>query len=142
MVEYANGTVPKYDDIVSARSKVKSGYGTGLAIYANSNTIWSKLAMVMDQNKRPLFVPDVTRQAQFRILGMPVKEDDSMKDGEILISNASDGYHLNINKEVSMMTEDHVKLRNTDYVGYAIMDGNVVTNKAHALLKETVAAGA
>ena len=140
VVEYANGTVPKYDDIVSARSKVKSGYGAGLAIYANSKTIWNKLAMVMDQNKRPLFVPDVTSPGQFRILGMPVKEDDSMKDGEILISNAYDGYHLNINKEVSMMTDDHVKERTTDYVGYAIMDGNVVTNKAHALLKEAAAA--
>lgn len=142
VVEYASGAAPKYDDIVAARSKVKSGYGAGLAIYANSRTIWNKLAMILDQNKRPLFVPDVTSQAQFRILGMPVKEDDSMKDGEILISNASDGYHLNINKEVSMMTEDHVKERTTDYVGYAIMDGNVVTNKAHALLKEAAAAGA
>ena len=98
--------------------------------------------MILDQNKRPLFVPDVTNQGQFRILGMPVKEDDSMKDGEILLSNAHDGYHLNVNKEVSMMTEDHVKERTTDYVGYAIMDGNVVTNKAHALLKEAAAAGA
>ena len=87
-------------------------------------------------------MPDVTSQGQFRILGVPVKEDDSMKDGEILFSNTADGYHLNVNKEVSMMTEDHVKERTTDYVGYAIMDGNVVTNKAHALLKEAVAAGA
>lgn len=136
VVEYAKGTVPKYDDIVKARSKVKSGYGAGLAIYANSLTIWNKIAMIQDQNKRPLFVPDVTNQGQFRILGMPVKEDDSMKDGEILFSNAADGYHLNVNKEVSMMTEDHVKERTTDYVGYGIMDGNVVTTKAHALLKE------
>lgn len=136
VVEYAKGTVPKYDDIVKVRSKVKSGYGAGLAIYANSLTIWNKIAMIQDQNKRPLFVPDVTNQGQFRILGMPVKEDDSMKDGEILFSNAADGYHLNVNKEVSMMTEDHVKERTTDYVGYGIMDGNVVTTKAHALLKE------
>ena len=136
VVEYASGTVPKYDDIVNARSKVKSGYGAGLAIYANSYTIWNKIAMIQDQNKRPLFVPDVTNQGQFRILGMPVKEDDSMKDGEILFSNAPDGYHLNVNKEVSMMTEEHVKDRKTDYVGYAIIDGNVVTQKAHALLKE------
>lgn len=144
VVEYAKGTVPKYDDIVKARSKVKSGYGAGLAIYANSFTIWNRIATVQDQNKRPLFVPDVTNQGQFRILGMPVKEDDSMKDGEILFSNAADGYHLNVNKEVSMMTEDHVKDRITDYVGYGIMDGNVVTTKAHALLKEaagTQAAG-
>lgn len=136
VVEYARGSVPKYDDIVKARSKVKSGYGAGLAIYANSLTIWNKIAMIQDQNKRPLFVPDVTNQGQFRILGMPVKEDDSMMDGEILFSNAADGYHLNVNKEVSMMTEDHVKERTTDYVGYGIMDGNVVTTKAHALLKE------
>ena len=142
VVEYARGTVPKYDDIVNARSKVKSGYGAGLAIYAISHTIWNRIAMIQDQNKRPLFVPDVTSQGQFRILGVPVKEDDSMKDGEILFSNTADGYHLNVNKEVSMMTEDHVKERTTDYVGYGIMDGNVVTTRAHALLKEAAASGA
>ena len=59
-----------------------------------------------------------------------------MSDGEILFSNASDGYHMNVNKEMTVMTEDHVKARKTDYCAYAIMDGNVVTTKAHALLKE------
>lgn len=136
VAEYANGSVPKYDDIVKTRAKIKSGYGAGLKIYANARTIWEKIAMIQDQNKRPLFVPDVTGAAAFRILGMPVKEDDSMGDGEILFSNAQDGYHLNVNKEISMMTEDHVKQRTTDYVGYGIMDGNIVTSKAHALLKE------
>lgn len=142
VVEYAKGKVPEYTDIINARSKVKSGYGGGLAIYANSYTIWNKIAMILDQNKRPLFVPDVTTsKGQFRILGMLVKEDDSMKDGEMLFSNAADGYHLNVNKEVSMMTEEHVKDRVTDYVGYGIMDGNVVTTKAHALLTEAAASG-
>lgn len=136
VAEYANGTVPKYDDIVKTRAKIKSGYGAGLKIYANARTIWEKIAMIQDQNKRPLFVPDVTGAAAFRILGMSVKEDDSMSDGEILFSNAQDGYHLNVNKEISMMTEDHVKQRTTDYVGYGIMDGNIVTSRAHALLKE------
>lgn len=139
VVEYASGTIPAYGDIVNARAKVKSGYGAGLSIYANSHTIWTKLAMVQDANRRPLFVPDVTNQGQFRILGMVVKEDDSMKDGEILFSNAYSGYHMNINREVSMMTEDHVKARTTDYVSYGIMDGNVITSKAHALLKEAEA---
>ena len=35
-----------------------------------------------------------------------------------------------------MMQEDHVKPRTTDYAGYAIMDGNVITTEAHVLLKE------
>lgn len=141
VVTYTKGTVPKYDDIVKARANIKSGYGAGLKIYANTRTIWEKIAMIQDQNKRPLFVPDVTGQAVFRILGMPVKEDDSMKDGEILFSNPGDGYHLNVNKEISMVTEDHAKARTTDYVGYGIMDGNILTSKAHALLKEAEASG-
>ncbi len=132
---------PSYTDITKARALIKSGYGAGLSIYANSSTIWSQLANVVDANKRPLFIPDPTNQGVFRILGMVVKEDDSMKDGEILFSNAKDGYHMNINKEISMMTEEHVKKRRTDYCGYAIMDGNILTSKAHALLTTQEAAG-
>ena len=47
---------------------------------------------------------------------------------------------MNVNKEMSMTTEEHAKDRKTDYCGYAIMDGNALTTKAHALLKEAEAA--
>ena len=134
VVEYDKD--PTYSDILKTRALIKSGYSAGLAIYANSTTIWTKLANILDQNKRTIFLPDPTGNGQIRILGMAVKEDDSMGDGEILFSNAKAGYHMNINKEMSMMTEEHVKDRKTDYCGYAIMDGNTVTNKAHALMKK------
>ena len=142
VVTYSKGGTPTYKDLLAARSKVKSGYGSGLKIYANSNTIWNQLAGILDANKRPIFMTDPTGNGKIRILGMPTEEDDSMQDGEILFSNASAGYHMNINKEMSMMTEDHVKARTTDYCGYAIMDGNIVTDKAHALLmyEDTAAA--
>ncbi len=135
-VRYKKGTSPTYQNILDARAKVKSGYSVNLKIYANSTTIWTKLASIVDANKRPIFLVDPTGNGQIRILGMAVKEDDSMNDGEILISNPSDGYHMNINKEMTMMTEDHVKERKTDYCGYAIMDGNIITDKAHVLLVE------
>lgn len=136
VVRYKKGTSPTYQNILDARAKVKSGYSVNLKIYANSTTIWTKLASIVDANKRPIFLVDPTGNGQIRILGMAVKEDDSMNDGEILISNPSDGYHMNINKEMTMMTEDHVKERKTDYCGYAIMDGNIITDKAHVLLAE------
>ncbi len=136
VVRYKKGESPTYKNILDARSKVNSGYSTNLKIYANSTTIWTKLASIVDANKRPIFLADPTGNGQIRILGMAVKEDDSMEDGEILISNPSDGYHMNINQEMTMMTEEHVKERKTDYCGYAIMDGNIVTDKAHALLTE------
>ena len=125
-----------YDDIVSTRAKIKGGYSAGLNIYANATTIWTQLATMKDNNGRPMLISDVVNgQGVIRVLGNQVKEDDSMLDGEILFSNPSRGYAANVNKELSVTTENHGKLRNTDYCGYAIVDGNVVTYKAHALLK-------
>lgn len=135
VVEYANGTDPTWKDITTTRGKIESGYSEALKLYANSTTIWNKIANITDKNGRAIFIPDPTTGG-YRVLGMEVKEDASMQDGEILMSNAAEGYHMNVNKEMSMTTEDHVKDRKTDYCGYAIMDGNVVTTKAHALLKE------
>lgn len=140
VVRYTKGGTPTYANILEARAKIKSGYASGMKIYANSKTIWTKLAGILDTNKRPIFISDPTGNGKIRILGMLVEEDDSMEDGEVLFSNAHAGYHMNINKEMSMMTEDHVKLRNTDYCGYAIMDGNIVTSEAHALLTDKEAA--
>lgn len=140
VITYA-GAEPTYKELTTARSKIKSGYSAGLFIYANSTTIWTKLANVLDTNKRPLFVPDPAAGGLYRVLGMLVKEDDSMKDGEILMSNPGMGYAMNINKEMTMLPEEHVKERKTDYCGYAIADGNAVTTKAHALLKPTAPAG-
>lgn len=132
VIEYSS--TPTFANITAARALIKSGYSAGLKIYANSSTIWNKIANIVDANKRPVFMPDPT-SGGYRVLGMEVKEDDSMADGEILLSNAFAGYHANINKEMTMLGEDHVKDRQTDYCGYAIMDGNVITSKAHALLK-------
>lgn len=134
IVEYTTAE-PTYKDLITARSKIKSGYSAGLAIYANSTTIWTQLANILDSNKRPIFMPDPATGGMYRVLGMLIKEDDSMKDGEILMSNADRGYSMNINKEMTMLPEEHVKERKTDYCGYAIADGNAVTTKAHALLK-------
>lgn len=139
VVEYANGTEPTWKDITTARGKIKSGYSGGLKMYANTATVWNKIANITDKNGRAIFIPDPTTGG-YRVLGMEVKEDDSMQDGEILMSNAMEGYHMNVNKEMSMTTEEHAKDRKTDYCGYAIMDGNALTTKAHALLKEAEAA--
>lgn len=126
-----------YDNIVDARAKIKGGYAQGLCVYANSDTIWTQLAKVKDKNGRPIFIPDVANGSGVgRVLGCVVKEDDSMSDGEILFSNAQRGYTANVNKQISVTTENHVKQRNTDYCGYAIVDGNIITAKAHALLKQ------
>lgn len=125
-----------YKDITSTRALIKSGYASGLKVYANSTTIWTELANVVDDNGRPVFVADAINGGVYKVLGAIVEEDGSMLDGEILFSNAGAGYTANVNKQLSVSIEDHVKARNTDYCGYAIVDGGALTTKAHALLKK------
>lgn len=133
VAKYEAGNL-SWSDITNARSKIKGKYSAGIKIYANSNTVWNELASVTDVNGRPMFT-NVTDEGVGRIAGCVVKEDDSMQDGEILFSNAGAGYHVNINKSMSITTQDNNKKRITDYCAYAIVDGSPRTTKAHALLK-------
>ena len=126
----------KYTDLTNLMSKIKSGYLTGAVIYANNKTIWNQLANVVDANGRPLFIPDVTNGGVGRILSIIVKEEDAMDDDELLLGNVGRGYVMNINENVTLYQEDHVKARATDYMTYAIVDGDVLTTKAFALLKK------
>lgn len=123
-----------YSDLTAARAKIAYG-ASALRIYANSKTIWDELANVKDQNGRPIMVADPINGGVGRIFGIEVKEEDALADGEILFSAPSVGYIANVNKDMSLATEEHVKERTADYCAYAIVDGNVTTTKAHALLK-------
>lgn len=139
VVEYTAEAL-SYKELTRTRGLIKSGYNA--AVYANSNTIWNELANVVDANGRPIFVADAINGGVYKVLGCVVKEDGSMEDGEILFSDAKRGYHANINKQVTVSTEEHIKERTTDYCGYAIADGAPVTHKAHALLMRKTASGA
>lgn len=137
IVTYESGKL-NWKNITEARKKIKSGYAAGLSVYANASTIWGEIAACVDGIGRPLFMASTESGSVGRVAGLLVKEDGSMKDGEILIGNAARGYTVNINKSVSMQTEDHVKQRTTDYAAYAILDGAPVTLNAFALLKTDV----
>ena len=134
VVTYKTGSLA-WKNLTDARKKIKSGYTAGLSVYANSNTIWGEIASCVDGMGRPLFMAGTTAGSVGHITGLAVKEDGSMKDGEILIGNANRGYTVNVNEGISMQTEDHVKERTTDYAAYAILDGAPVTLNAFALLK-------
>ncbi len=124
-----------YKTMTDALAVIKSEYKNGAAIYATSATIWGHLANILDGMGRPIFIPDVTSNGIGRMFGLPVKEDDSVTAGEVLIGNMGDGYAANINENMTVYTEDHVKKRYTDYMAYAIIDGAPLTTKAFALIK-------
>ncbi|MFA5527662.1 MAG: phage major capsid protein [Peptostreptococcales bacterium] len=126
-----------YDKIVQAIAKIHSSYLNGCAVYANNATIWNKLATLKDDEKRPLFIPDVTAGGVGKMFGMTVKADAGITANYILIGNADRGYVMNTNEPMSLATEEHVKARTVDYAAYAIVDGGVLDTQAFALVKKS-----
>lgn len=134
IVTYTAGGLT-YKNITAARAKVASVYTKGLALYANSKTMWEELANVVDGNGRPIFITNViTENGVGRVLGSEAREDDSLKDGEILFANMGDGYEENVNSDVSIQQFEDPDNRLTKHVGYAIVDGAPIDHKAFALL--------
>ena len=136
---YTEGALT-YSDLTAQRAMVKKG-SARLAYYANPATVWNELANVKDQNGRPIMVADPINGGVMRMFGIPVKPDDSFEDGQILLGNAAQGYAANVNKDITLETENHAKARTTDYCGYAIVDGGVLSTSMFALLEAQASGG-
>lgn len=128
-----------YAKLTEQRALIKKG-SARLAYYVNPKTKWTELANVVDNNGRPIMIADPINGGVMRMFGLPVKEDDSLLDGQILLGNAGQGYVANVNKDITLETENHAKARTTDYCGYAIVDGGVLSTEMFALLN-TVTTG-
>lgn len=139
IIEY--DTNLSYEDLTKAMGQIKSSYRNGTVIYAKSTVIWNVLANLKDETGRPLFIPDVTIGGVGRMFGLTVKEDDSIPDDTILFANVSRGYAINVNENMTIYTEDHIKPRYTDYMAYAIVDGAPLTTKAFAIVRKALPQG-
>ena len=137
VVTYSTSDALTFKKVTEAFAKIRSGYISGAAIYSNNKTIWETLANMMDGNDRPYFIPDPTSGGVGRMFGLVVKEESAMPDGAALIGCPAEGYTANVNENITMYTEDHVKARATDYMGYTIIDGTVLDTKAFALVKKS-----
>lgn len=138
VVEFADALT--YEDLTSARGKIKSMHSAGAKIYANNTTIWNTLATLKDAQGRPLFIPDVTAGGVGRIFGIPVMEEDAMNENEILLANMASGYKENIQETMVLTTEQHAKARKTDFVGYEVHDAGVNDETAFALIRPLIQA--
>ncbi|MBA4549270.1 phage major capsid protein [Thermoactinomyces intermedius] len=139
VVTYSEDDPLSYQHLTQAMGLIHSSYLSGAAIYANNATIWGQLANLMDNDGRPLFIPDVTSGGVGRMFGLPVKPDAGVSEGSIIIGNANRGLVFNVSEPMSVMTEQHVKSRTTDYAAYTVVDGDVIDEKAFALITEPVA---
>ena len=140
VIELTNPTAEQLiAGIAKANAAIEPYYENGSAYYVNSKTLWNRIASVCDSTGRPIFTvnSDVQSSIVGYIFGKPVKRDSGVPDDRIVLSNARDGYCVNVNQQITIGQQDDNKARTTDYNAYGIFDGCPVSAKAHALLKLT-----
>lgn len=122
-----------------ANAAIEPYYEDGSAYYVNSKTLWSRIAPICDSTGRPIFTvnSDVQSSIVGYIFGKPVKRDSGVPDDRIVLSNAKEGYMVNVNQQITLSQQDDNKARTTDYNAYGIFDGCPVSAKAHSLIKLT-----
>lgn len=130
-----------FDDLSALFGKVKTTYSNGIAVYVNNSTLWNQLNTIKDTNGRPIFVQNVADGIVGRLFGYPVKLEDAMRDGEVLVGDVGNGYTENIQESMRLTTEQHAKARKTDFVGYEVHDANVKDEGAFAYLAKTEVVG-
>lgn len=135
IVKYTKGTVPTYENLTQLMTKVHPTYVSGAKIYANNNTIWLKLANIVDGENRPVFIPDATSGGVGRLFGYTVAMDGGLSDGQILFANGEAGMVQNTNEALSIQSQKDLTSRETIYLGYVITDWAVLDNKAFGLLE-------
>lgn len=137
VITYAAADGVKYDNLVDLLANLHSSYAPGAKIYANYRTVTSTFMKIKDATERPYWVADPARSGSGFILGFQVVADEAIPVNEVLVANLSEGYVANINEDVTMHREDQMKKRLTDYMGYAIVDGAPMDNKAFSILRVT-----
>jgi HK97 family phage major capsid protein len=135
IAEYVEADGITYDNMVDLLANLHSSFAEGAEIYANYRTITSTFMKIKDANGRPYWVADPARPGSGFILGFKVEADEAIPVGEVLAANLGEGYVANINEDVTMHRQDHILKRVTDYMGYAIVDGAPMDNKAFSILR-------
>ena len=124
-----------YKDITSTMAKIHSSFcWQGSSFMQIAKPFWNQLANIVDGQGRPLFIASPINGGVGSILGLVVKPDAGVNDGDVLIADVADTVVVNINQALTVATEDHVKGRSTDYGAYAIADAGLLTTKGAALL--------
>ena len=140
VIELTNPTAEQLiAGFAKANAAIEPYYEDGSAYYVNSKTLWSRIAPVCDSTGRPIFTvnSDVQSSIVGYIYGKPVKRDSGVPDDRIVLSNAKEGYMVNVNQQITLSQQDDNKARTTDYNAYGIFDGCPVSAKAHSLIKLT-----
>lgn len=124
---------PAFADITQAFGALKRA--TNVAIYATRSTIYNKLIGMVGTDKKPVFQQTPSEKAVGIILGAPVKVEDAVADGEILIGDGK-RFTFNMVQDILIETDRDIKKHVTTHSGYARGEGALIDDTAFSVIAE------
>ena len=119
------------DDLKKCKAKIKKAGLKKAKWFMNSDTLL-EIDLLKDADGRPLLQPDMTKESDYTLLGLPVETSDAMPTlitsgaACVVILSAPDAYHTNTQKQVVINTYDDASYKRAGLVGYGsdvYMDG-------------------
>lgn len=139
-VTVAAGGSIAYLDVVKAVALLKRGYARRAKWVMNNATLYTAFYGMVDDNKKPIFVPDPRDETIGKILGFDVVVDDFVADNVAYFGDFNYlGYNLANGIAVESSTQSSFRSGLIDYRGMAIADTKVIAPEA--FVKLSVAAG-
>lgn len=105
-------------------------------VYANNTTIWNIMAGLKGEDGKDAFLPNYQDGLSGRLYGRPVKEEDGLTDGEILIMDSKQ-YLFNEVQPILLERDKNIKRRVETIAGSLIGEGALTNDKAAAIITVT-----
>jgi len=107
-------------------------------IYANSATLYGKIASMKDATLQLSFIPNYQEAISAQLLGKGIKEEDALADGEILVLDPTQ-FIYNMVQDIMLERDKNIKTHVNTIAGFAIAEGTLTNDKAGALVTVGVA---
>lgn len=124
-----------YDNVIKSKALVSEEYADRVKAYANNWTMQVGLLGIKDANGRPIFAnADPVTGGPARLLGAVIELEAGLRNGEIIWGSLDDGYTANESEAMTVMSQEVIKKRHTEFSSYMIIDGGVKGTEAISAL--------
>ena len=126
------------EDFLGALASLKSVGGVN--IYTNNASLYGGIAKMEGAEGRLSFIPNYKESISGHVLGKPIKEEDALGEGEILILDP-DQFIYNVVQDIMIERDKDIKKHVHTISGFAIAGGTMLNDKAGALITATLNEG-
>lgn len=113
---------------------------TSINVYCTRSTLYNHLANLVNAAGQLIYQPSATVGVPGTLLGAPVKIEDAVADGKVLIGDPSKVIN-NVIQDVVVETDKDIKTHKYVYSGYARSEGALIDEKAFSEITIAPASG-